>query len=248
MAAPAMVVVANPSAGHGKAGKVVGKVDQLLHAAGVEHEIVLSESAADLEARVRRAATDGASVVGCIGGDGTVGLAANGLLGTDATLAIFPSGTADDFAGSIGLKGLESAVRAVTAGNATRIDTGVVRTQERTRHYVAIASCGLIQASEGLTQDNPEAMARIIEGLITGMGFIGGGAILRLKDSVKGTATAASLWVTGAIGIAVGLGVYDVAIVLALVTIFTLRALSPLKQIAHPGEKPIGEEVDPKAD
>ena len=75
----------------------------------------------------------------------------------------------------------------------------------RTFPLVAIASCGLIQASEGLTQGNPEAMARIIEGLITGMGFIGGGAILRLKDSVKGTATAASLWVTGAIGIAVGL-------------------------------------------
>ena len=38
------------------------------------------------------------------------------------------------------------------------------------------------------------------------MGFIGGGAILRLKDSVKGTATAASLWITGAIGASVALG------------------------------------------
>ena len=142
MATPAMVIVANPTAGHGKAGKVVGKVDHLLHAAGIEHEVVLSESGPDLEARVRRAADDGASVVGCIGGDGTVGLAANGLIGTDATLAIFPSGTADDFAASIGLKGLESAVRAITAGNVARIDTGLVRTQERTRHYVAIASCG----------------------------------------------------------------------------------------------------------
>ncbi len=142
MVAGAMVVVANPTAGHGKAGKVVGKVAQLLRTAGVEHEIALSESGPDLETRGRRAAVAGASGVGCIGGDGTVGLAAIGLLGTDATLAIFPSGTADDFAGSIGLKGLESAVRAVTAGNATRIDTGVVRTGERTRHYVAIASCG----------------------------------------------------------------------------------------------------------
>jgi len=137
-----MVVVANPTAGHGKAGKVVGKVDHLLHAAGIEHEVVLSESGTDLETRVRRAATEGAGVVGCIGGDGTVGLAANGLIGTDATLAIFPSGTADDFAVSIGLKSLESAVRAVTDGNATRIDTALVRTQERTRHFVAIASCG----------------------------------------------------------------------------------------------------------
>ena len=59
-------------------------------------------------------------------------------------------------------------------------------------------------------------MARIVEGLITGMGFIGGGAILRLKDSVKGTATAASLWATGAIGVAAGLGSYDVAVMLSV--------------------------------
>ena len=109
----------------------------------------------------------------------------------------------------------------------------------RTFPLVAIASCGLVQAAESMTSDNPEAMARIIEGLITGMGFIGGGAILRLKDSVKGTATAASLWVTGAIGISVGLGTYDVALMLAIVTFFTLRILSPLKQV-HPNEQQIG--------
>ena len=109
----------------------------------------------------------------------------------------------------------------------------------RTFPLVAIASCGLVQAAESMTRDNPEAMARIIEGLITGMGFIGGGAILRLKDSVKGTATAASLWVTGAIGISVGLGTYDVALMLAVVTFLTLRILSPLKQ-AHPNEQQIG--------
>lgn len=63
----------------------------------------------------------------------------------------------------------------------------------RTFPLAAIASCGFIQAAEGITSSSPEAMARIVKGLITGMGFIGGGAILRLKDSVKGTATAASL-------------------------------------------------------
>jgi putative Mg2+ transporter-C (MgtC) family protein len=62
------------------------------------------------------------------------------------------------------------------------------------------------------------------------MGFIGGGAILRMKDSVRGTATAASLWITGAIGIAVGLGSYDVAVLLALATVVTLWLLSPLKK------------------
>ncbi|WP_129791069.1 MgtC/SapB family protein [Sphingosinicella sp. CPCC 101087] len=100
----------------------------------------------------------------------------------------------------------------------------------RTFPLVAVATCGFVQAAESLTVDSPEAMARIVEGLITGMGFIGGGAILRLKDSVKGTATAASLWVTGAIGISVGLGSADVAVMLSVVTIVTLWVLSPLKR------------------
>jgi putative Mg2+ transporter-C (MgtC) family protein len=99
----------------------------------------------------------------------------------------------------------------------------------RTFPLVAVAACGFVQAAESLTVGEPEAMARIIEGIITGMGFIGGGAILRLKDSVKGTATAASLWATGAMGTAVGLGSYDVAIVISLITLLTLWVLSPLK-------------------
>jgi putative Mg2+ transporter-C (MgtC) family protein len=100
----------------------------------------------------------------------------------------------------------------------------------RTFPLVAIASCGFLQAAETMLQGNPEATARVIEGIITGMGFIGGGAILVLKASVRGTATAASLWATGAIGTAVGLGVYDIAIVLSLVTFLTLRAMTPLKR------------------
>ena len=102
----------------------------------------------------------------------------------------------------------------------------------RTFPLVAVASCGFIQAAESITATSPEAMARIVEGLITGMGFIGGGAILRRSDSVMGTATAASIWITGAIGVAVGLGSYDVAVILALATIITLWVLPPLKRLA----------------
>ena len=102
----------------------------------------------------------------------------------------------------------------------------------RTFPLVAVATCGFIQAAEGITASSPEAMARIIEGLITGMGFIGGGAILRREDSVKGTATAASLWITGAVGVAVGLGSYDVALMLTFATVVTLWLLPPLKRLA----------------
>ena len=142
MGAAPIVVVANPAAGNGKAGKIVGKVDHLLGEAGIPHEIVLSTSGPDLQERVRAAAAGGAPAVGCIGGDGTVGLAANGLIGTDTTLAVFPSGTADDFAHAIGLRNLETAVKALAAGPTVRIDTAKVTTSEATRRFVAVASCG----------------------------------------------------------------------------------------------------------
>ena len=106
----------------------------------------------------------------------------------------------------------------------------------RTFPLVAVATCGFIQAAEGMDGMTSEAMARIIEGLITGMGFIGGGAILRREDSVKGTATAASLWITGAIGVAVGLGSYDVAVMLSLATVVTLLVLPPLKRLSRDGD------------
>lgn len=108
----------------------------------------------------------------------------------------------------------------------------------RTFPLVAVAACGFFQAAESVIGDSPEATARVVEGLITGMGFIGGGAILKVKDSVKGTATAASLWVTGAIGLAVGLGAIDVAVMLTVMTFLTLYLLAPFKKMVDPdGER-----------
>ncbi len=100
----------------------------------------------------------------------------------------------------------------------------------RTFPIVAMASCGYLlilnrmPGAEAFT-----ASSRVLQGLVAGIGFIGGGAIVRDGMSVQGTATAASIWNTGAIGAAVALGNNEVAIVLGLLNIFTLRALIPLK-------------------
>ncbi|MET0372932.1 MAG: MgtC/SapB family protein [Rhizorhabdus sp.] len=110
----------------------------------------------------------------------------------------------------------------------------------RTFPLVAIASCGFVQAVETLTADDPAAMARVLEGVIAGIGFLGGGAILQQRGSVKGTATAASLWVTGAIGVAAGLARYDVALMLAIFTMATLWLMRPLK----PEENERGDDMD----
>jgi putative Mg2+ transporter-C (MgtC) family protein len=89
-----------------------------------------------------------------------------------------------------------------------------------------MASCGFVQASESLLVHSPDGMAKVIAGI----GFIGGGAIHKQGTTVQGTATAASLWATGAIGVSVGLGSYDVAVTVAVFTFLTLRLLTLVKE------------------
>ena len=99
-----------------------------------------------------------------------------------------------------------------------------------------MASCGFVQASENLLVHSPDGMAKVIEGLITGIGFIGGGAILKQGNSVHGTATAASPWTTGAIGVSVGLRSFDVAITIAVFTFLTLKLLTLVKDDSEPND------------
>lgn len=101
----------------------------------------------------------------------------------------------------------------------------------RTFPLVAIASCGyMILGMQVLSTTDAES--RVLVGVITGMGFIGGGAILKDKSGVSGTATAASLWVTGAIGLAVAFDRYEVAIALSVVTFLTLQFIPHIKEKA----------------
>jgi diacylglycerol kinase (ATP) len=137
-----VVVVANPTAGRGKAGRLIGKVDRLLHEAGVDHEIRVTESGPGLEVAARTAADEGASIVAALGGDGTMGLAANGILGSEAALAPVPSGTADDLATSLGLRSVEGAVRAIADRHIVPIDIVRITTGTERRCFVNVAGCG----------------------------------------------------------------------------------------------------------
>ena len=118
----------------------------------------------------------------------------------------------------------------------------------RTFPLVAVASCGLVQTVEGLMSQEVEALARVLEGVIAGIGFLGGGAILQQRHAVKGTATAASLWITGAIGVAAGLGTYDVAVVLTGFTLLTFWVMAPLKpdENERDAEETISEPSPPR--
>jgi putative Mg2+ transporter-C (MgtC) family protein len=103
----------------------------------------------------------------------------------------------------------------------------------RTFPLVAIASCGFVMIALEVLGPGSEQHSRILEGLMTGIGFIGGGAILKQGDHAKGTATAASLWATGAVGAAVGYGQLDIAVILSLVTVLTLILMTPLRKVVQ---------------
>jgi len=77
-----------------------------------------------------------------------------------------------------------------------------------------------------------DGLSRVIQGVVTGIGFIGAGSILKISEerNVQGLTTAAGVWMTAAVGVAVGLGSLGVAI---LATLFSLAVLSFAKRYEH---------------
>lgn len=141
-APPPVVVVANPTAGGGKAGKLIGKADAILRELRVEHTILVTRSAAEMEATAKEAADEGAPVVAVLGGDGTVSCAANGLLGSGAALAVLPAGTGDDFARSIGASRFDAAVRLLANPKVRPVDVVKITAGATVRHFVNVAGAG----------------------------------------------------------------------------------------------------------
>jgi putative Mg2+ transporter-C (MgtC) family protein len=93
----------------------------------------------------------------------------------------------------------------------------------RTHILVSLGTAVFILAcsGSGMTSDG---LSRVIQGIVTGIGFIGAGSILKLNEErdIKGLTTAASVWMTAAIGVAVGLGSLGVALLSTLLTLIVL--------------------------
>jgi putative Mg2+ transporter-C (MgtC) family protein len=99
----------------------------------------------------------------------------------------------------------------------------------RTVPLVSVGACGYVLVAIRLGQD-PEANARVLQGLLSGIGFIGGGAILKHgAGDVVGIATAATIWNMGAIGAATGFGDYSLGLFLCVANFLILL----LGSLAH---------------
>jgi putative Mg2+ transporter-C (MgtC) family protein len=86
----------------------------------------------------------------------------------------------------------------------------------------------LAPAQSGMDLDG---MSRVIQGIVTGIGFIGGGAILKLQEqrAIEGLTTAAGIWITAAVGIAVGLGRWGLAAMSTILAWVTLSLIGKIE-------------------
>ncbi len=100
----------------------------------------------------------------------------------------------------------------------------------RTHMLVSLGTTVVVLACSAATM-NLDGLSRVIQGIVTGIGFVGAGSILKLSEEreIKGLTTAAGLWMTAAIGIAVGLGVLGVALVGTFLTVIVLSLVGVIE-------------------
>jgi len=104
----------------------------------------------------------------------------------------------------------------------------------RTMALISAGACMFTALGIDPIQGHTTDPTRIAAQIVTGVGFIGAGAILRQGNDIRGLTTAASIWVAAALGMAVGFGFYAIAIVTAFVVILTLVALRPVERRFFP--------------
>lgn len=98
----------------------------------------------------------------------------------------------------------------------------------------ALATLASMEFATGGPHDSA-AVSRTIQGVITGIGFLGAGVIIhdRTNEKVHGLTTAASIWVTAAIGIVCGLGAWRIAGIAMLMVLLLFLAGRPLERMLH---------------
>lgn len=114
-----------------------------------------------------------------------------------------------------GLLGAEREMRRKSAGFRTNI-------------LIALGSAVFTIASVTLTQGTGDP-TRIAAQIVTGIGFLGAGTIVRNRDGVQGLTTAATVWVNAALGVAAGAGEYRLAMIAGAIVLGVLLALGPVE-------------------
>jgi diacylglycerol kinase (ATP) len=170
-----ILLIVNPAAGRGSAGRRWPKLERRLRAAGLDFDAELTSRSGEASELARRGVKQGRSIVGAVGGDGTISEVANGFfekgepIPGHTRLAALSVGTGGDFSRSFALpKTPEAAAAMLLAGHSRRIDAGRVtcvgpRGEEIVRHFVNVADTGI--GGEVLTRVN--SGFRVLNGEVT---------------------------------------------------------------------------------
>lgn len=122
-----------------------------------------------------------------------------------------------------GIIGLDRELRHKPAGAKTHILVGLGSTI-----FMLVSIYIYFHYNKGATQIDP---GRIAAQVVTGVGFLGAGTIIQSGGSVMGLTTAASLWSVAGIGLAVGCGMYEIAIIVTISILFVLFLTNKISDI-----------------
>lgn len=102
-------------------------------------------------------------------------------------------------------------------------------------HMMVSIGCAIlvIGGLDAAGPDHKEAVTRVIQGIASGIGFLGAGTILKLdkKQEIKGLTTASSIWLAAALGTTAGLAQYALAAAAAIISLFVLGVLRPIEKL-----------------
>jgi len=140
----AYVLIVNPVSGGGRGRRVLERALPVIRDHGIEPHVVVCGDSDEPAAAARTAAADGAGVVVAVGGDGHAAAVAEGLIGTDTSLALLPAGSANDYAKSLGMPrhDVATAVDYIARNRVTRVDTLRVANARGSRHFLNVVGSG----------------------------------------------------------------------------------------------------------
>jgi putative Mg2+ transporter-C (MgtC) family protein len=102
----------------------------------------------------------------------------------------------------------------------------------RTMTLVCTGSAAFLILAERMTESSSLGVdpTRVAQGVVTGIGFLGAGTILQQRDRVRGLTTAATVWMTAAVGMACGVGAFDLALLGTVLGIVVLQGYGLLER------------------
>ena len=125
---------------------------------------------------------------------------------------------------------------------------------ERRAHHKAVGVAGMMLVGIGsstymllakhLAETDPASISRALQGLMTGIGFLGGAVIFKSGGDVHGIKAASSIWITGAIGLAIGTSFWWLGVTVGVVTVVVLYVSDSFPDQVREERREAGEEAE----